>query len=199
MSEAESVDGWLTRNPDLLRYAAPVAAFIGTGLLWRSGQSGSWNAMATEWLGFVAAGGIAAFPFGVYLIVDGCLALRRASAAVRWPRAKGKIESSEVCQSFGSRYYAPEVTYRYTVDDTDFIGETIQSTRVGFSETEAREIAGRYPVGAEVKVRYDPQRPWSCMLELSPGAGRGRIIVGAVCLAAPVVFATLAVWQNSYY
>jgi hypothetical protein len=199
MSEAGIVEGWLASNPDVLRFAAPVAAFIGTALLWRSGQSGRWNAMAAEWLGFVAAGGIAAFPFGTYMVVDGRLALRRAAAAVRWPRTKGKIESSEVCQSFGSRYYAPDVTYRYTVDDTDFIGETIQSTRVGLSETEAREIAGRYPVGAEVDVRYDPQRPWSCMLELSPGAGRGRIVVGAACLAAPVVFATLAVWQNSHH
>jgi hypothetical protein len=155
--------------------------------------------MAAEWLGFVAAVGITTFPFGAYMIVDGWLALRRASAAVRWPHAKGKIESSEVRQSLGSAYYAPEVTYRYTVDDTDFIGETIQSTRIGFSETEAREIAGQYPVGAEVEVRYDPQCPSSCMLELGPGAGRGRIFVAAVCLAAPVVFATLAVWHNSYY
>jgi hypothetical protein len=195
MSEAASID-----RGDLMRFAAPVVVLIGTGLLWRSGQSGHWSPMVTEWLNFVGAGGILPFPVAAYFIVDGCLALRRASAAVGWPRTRGKIESSEVRPSGGYGYYVPDVSYSYAVDGTFFTSDAIQSTRIASSsEAEAREIAARYPVGAEVDVRYDSRCPESSVLELGGGAARGRMIIAAIMIAAPIIFATLAAWKNSFY
>ena len=193
MIEIESID-----RDDVMRLAAPVVALIGTGLLWRSGSSGVWSPMVAEWLGFVGAGGILVFPFAAYLFADGWLALRRAADAVNWPCAKGTIEGSEVRPS-GRGYYAPQVSYSYAVEGTVFTGDAIQSTRIVGSETDAGAIAARYPVGAEIDVRYNPRRPESSMLELGPGAARWRMIVAAVMSAGTIIFATLGVWHNSYY
>lgn len=195
MIDADSID-----RDDFMRLGALAAALIATGLLWRSALTGDWSPKVAEWMGFVGAAGITVFPFAAYLMVDGWLARRRASVAANWPRARGKIESSEIrLTSFKYRYYMPAVSYRYAVAGTDFVGDAIEATRFGYSKADAREIAERYPVGAEVDVRYDPRRPQSSMLELGDRAARRRIIFAAILFAAPIVFATLGVWHNSYY
>lgn len=195
MIDADSID-----QDDLIRFTALVGALIATGLLWRSGMTGNWSPMVAEWLGFVDAMGIFLFPFAAYSLADGWLARRRASAAVSWPRARGTIESSRVrLTSFKFALYVADVSYRYAVKGTDFTGDAIQATRVASFKSTAREIAARYPVGAEVDVRYDPSRPRSSMLELGNGAARGRMILGAVTFAAPPILAALGVWHNSTY
>jgi len=192
MSDLDSIDRGV-----LLRFAATAAALIGTGLRWRSGLTGHWSPMVAEWLGFVGAMGIVVFPIAAYFVIDGCLALRRASAAVNWPRARGTIESSAVRRG-GRGFYFADVSYRYAVEGASFTSDAIQSARMGCSKVEAHEIAARYPVGAEVDVRYDPRAHGSSMLELGPGAARGRMILAGVMFAAPIIFATLGVWHNSY-
>ncbi len=195
MSEAARID-----RGDVMRFVAPGVVLIGTALLWQSGHSGRWSPMVADWLSLLGATGILPFPVAAYLIVDGCLALRRASAAVSWPRARGTITSSDVRPTVEVGYYVPEVSYRYAVEGTDFTGDAIQSTRIAYSsETDAREIAARYPIGTEVEVRYDPRDPSSAMLELGPGAARGRMFIAAVCFTTPIAFATLAAWHNSSY
>jgi hypothetical protein len=187
-----------TDRDTLLRYAALVAALIGAGLVWRSGSTGQWSPMVAEWLGFVGAMGVPVFPLAAYFIADGLLAMRRASAAVDWPHVSGTIESSEVRRS-GRGLYAPHVSYSYDAEGTHFTSNAIQATRMSRSKTEAGEIVARYPVGAKVDVRYDPQCPWSSMLELGNDAARGRMILAGIMCAAPPIFATLGVWHNSYY
>ena len=184
---------------DYVRIAAPAAALVGVAILYRSADAESLSRMVAEWLRFVAVGGIVPFPVGAYFVADGWLGLRRAAAAVQWPCARGTIEESDVSRSFGS-YYVPTVSYRYAVDGIDFMGEAIQSVRAAYSsETRAREVAARYPIDAEIDVRNDPQRPWSSLLELGNGAARRRMFIGAVCLVAPIIFATLAAWNNSFF
>jgi len=188
---------------EYLRIAAPIAALICVAILYHSAATASWSRMAAEWLRDVAAAGIAPFPVGAYFVADGWLGLRRATAAARWPCAKGRIESSSVRRSYASParcYYAPVVFYRYTVADRAFDGHAFQSVGTAYaSEAEARAITGRYPAGAEVTVHYDPQRPWIGMLDLGNRAARRRILIGAACLVAPIIFATLAAWDNSFF
>jgi hypothetical protein len=182
---------------EYLRIAAPVAALIVVALVYQSAGWGSWSPAVAEWLRFIAAGGLLPFPLAAYCVADGWLGLRRASAAVHWPCARGTIEASDVGPSFGS-YYVSRVSYRYKVDGDEFVAADIQSVRIAYSsETLAREVAARYPVGAGIDVRYDPQRPWSSLLELGNEAARRRMFIGAVCFAGPVLFATLAAWANS--
>ena len=127
MIDADSID-----QDDFMRLGALVAALIATGLLWRSALTGNWSPMVAEWLGFVGAAGITLFPFAAYLIVDGWLARHRASVAANWPRARGKIESSEIrLTSFKFRYYMPAVSYRYVVAGTEFVGDASEAPRFG--------------------------------------------------------------------
>jgi hypothetical protein len=188
---------------EYLRIAAPIAALIGVAILYHSAGTASWSRPLAEWLRDLAASAIAPFPVGAYFVADGWLGLRRAIAAARWPCAHGRVEASSVRPSYASVakcYYAPVVSYRYTVADRAFDGHAIQSVGTAYaSEAEAKAIASRYPAGAEVTVRYDPQRPWIAMLELGNRAARRRMVIGAACLAAPFIFATLAAWHNSFF
>ncbi|HLH90073.1 MAG TPA: DUF3592 domain-containing protein [Xanthobacteraceae bacterium] len=182
-----------------MRLAALVVALIATGLLWRSASTLDWSPKVAEWMGFVGAMGICMFPFAAYMLVDGWVARRRASDAVSWPHARGTIASSRVrLTSFKFALYMADVTYRYAVKGTDFTGNAIQATRIASSKSTAREIAARYPVGAEVDVRYDPRSPGSSMLELGDGAARGRMIMAAIFFAVPIILATLGVWYNHH-
>lgn len=188
---------------EYLRIAAPVAALIGVAILYHSAGTASWSRTLAEWLRDLAASAIAPFPIGVYLMADGWLGLRRATAAARWPSAKGRIESSSIRRSYASParcYYAPVVSYRYAVADRAFDGHAFQSVGTAYSsQAEAQAIVDRYPAGAEVTVHYDPQRPWIGMLDLGNRAARRRMLIGAACLAAPFIFATLAAWHNSFF
>jgi hypothetical protein len=188
---------------EYLRIAAPAAALLCVAILYHSAATASWSRMVAEWLRDVAAAGVVPLPFGAYFVADGWLGRRRATAAAHWPCVNGTVISSSVRQSYSSParcYYVPVASYRYTVADRAFEGHAIQSVGTAYSsETEAKAIAGRYAAGAEVAVRYDPQRPWIAMLDLGNRAARRRMLIGAACLAAPFIFATLAAWHNSYF
>lgn len=93
--------------------------------------------------------------------------VRRAQAAEAWPAVDGVvIESSHVlgCGKRGIAFF-PTVRYEYRVG-----GIARRGGRITFGDercaTEAtvKDIAGRYPVGAVVKVSFDPQAPNEAVL-----------------------------------
>jgi hypothetical protein len=51
------------------------------------------------------------------------------------------------------------------VDGRTFDGGTLRALALCGSETAARGVLARYPVGAEVEGRYDPARPEVAYLE----------------------------------
>jgi Protein of unknown function (DUF3592) len=66
-------------------------------------------------------------------------------------------------------FYVPVVTYEY-----DFGGRSFQSAQVtsggstaSGSKAHAEKVAGRYPVGAAVRVRYNPENPGEAVLKTS--------------------------------
>jgi hypothetical protein len=116
--------------------------------------------------------------------------LQDARASVSWPTAEGVVSSSEVDHSTdaeGGDSYSPEVTYQYQVD-----GQNLANNQIKFGENsyssrrKAEEIAAAYPVGKQVTVYYEPERPDNAVLE--PGVSAGSYIV----LGIGVLFIALA-------
>ena len=62
--------------------------------------------------------------------------------------------------------FVPVVRYEYRVEGRAYTSSRINFSVVqGISEDWARGITGRYPVGQEVVVYYDPQKPSDAVLE----------------------------------
>jgi len=114
-----------------------------------------------------------AFGAGVPVTVYGVMLILDAWASEGWPTTSGRVIESRVTETrsrnSGTDYRA-EITFEYEVD-----GAAHRSDRWTFnnpkfnSSSEARAVASRYPVDAEVEVYFDPDDPSTAVLQ--PGAG----------------------------
>ena len=134
---------------------------------------------------------------GIFVIVQGILARKRAKETESWPTVPGTVLSSEVITS--QRYdsdapghqrttYTPSVNYQYSV-----MGQVYTSKRISFGEKNAgrkkcNEIVARYPAGSPVNVRYNPEKPDEAVLESSARGSTGNIILGIVFFALAIFF-----------
>lgn len=122
---------------------------------------------------------------GIFLLVGlgltywGWNILQDARASESWPTADGVVIRSEVTRSTdaeGSDSYSPEITYAYTVNNEQLANKTIKFGENSYSNRrKAEEIANSYPVGRNVTVYYDPEKPDKSVLE--PGVSAGSYIV----------------------
>lgn len=109
---------------------------------------------------------------GLLSLGEGLSLMHTTDVQRGWPTAQGVVTASYVEDEPASdgTYYSPVVVYEY-----DAGGAHRQSSRISYvaqSSTErswALEVAGRYPVGANVTVHYDPGDPGYALLE--PGTG----------------------------
>jgi len=184
-----------------LRIAVPVLAFCAVPAVYNSSSMGDWPATVAEFLRTVALVGFGVFPLGAYFVVDGLHNLLRTRSAEHWPTTKGLVTASRVGDSYGGYgafWHAPRVSYRYEVAGVPFEGELIQTARLVFSsESDAAEVSARYPVSAEVTVRYDPRNPEFGILDLGRASARREIVVGLCAIAAPFVLGALITRLNS--
>jgi len=114
-----------------------------------------------------------------------------------WPSVDGLVVASEVVRTGGGRGstgYRPRVVYQYEVH-----GKALEADRVSHGEAIAKtqqhasHIVGRYPVGSNVPVFYDPDSPESAALET--GFGIGAVAIpgfGAAVFLAGVAYVGLA-------
>lgn len=96
---------------------------------------------------------------------------KRMAVVSTWPTTMGTVTNSFVEQrsdSEGTTSY-PVVQYSYQVG-----GQSYQSSKrapgMEVGGTGARSVVARYPVGAQVMVFYDPQKPSDAVLERSAPA-----------------------------
>lgn len=99
---------------------------------------------------------------------------RKAGGARAWPQAPGRITASDVVHKVETDadnrlqdifYVRP--TYAYEVDGRALTGERVSfgaSSRFE-SRKAAEALAGRYPVGRDVAVLYNPRKPQESALE----------------------------------
>jgi hypothetical protein len=126
---------------------------------------------------FIIAFGVVAF-----LIIQRNLSLARKSAS--WPSVDGIIVKSELVQRqrrVGGRKEKPQpdIEYTYRIKQTEYRGNQVSAggLRVGGM---AGQWVGRYPVGKQVPVHYDPKDPSVAVLEPGLPSGVQWIYVGPV-------------------
>lgn len=156
---------------------------------------------------------------GGILTAVGGLKLAQARASTAWPVVPGTVLTSTVEKSESKRIrndnrtkkrrslspvkistkdqtktsitYRAAVTYGYSVEGVDHVGDRIVIGAVSSNDQErAEEISRRYPEGGEVEVHYDPADPATSVLEpgvhggayLLPGIGTFFFLFGGVII-----------------
>jgi len=125
------------------------------------------------------------FSMGIFLLVGAGLTfwgwniLQNARASASWPTADGIVTRSQVSHSTdaeGGDSYQPQVTYKYSANNSTYENNTIKFGENSYSSRrKADEIAANYPIGKSVAVYYDPEKPDRSVLE--PGVSAGSYIV----------------------
>lgn len=131
--------------------------------------------------------GTLGFPLGASLLISGLADWRRAGLSEGWPTAPGRILKSEADMRLGKgpRHIA-DVRYEYEVDGRRYTGSKVQFSQGNYrSNAEAQAVVGRYPVGTEVAVRYDPNDPAVAGLESSPASAMQTLWLGVIALLMP--------------
>ncbi|MGV1014896.1 MAG: DUF3592 domain-containing protein [Methyloceanibacter sp.] len=132
---------------------------------------------------------------GGYLIYAGLKNRRLAQASELWPMAGGTVLGAEVTTRTyrnpkartTTTTYAPQIRYAYRVTGTDY-----ESAVIRFGDLEsgnskfAEELVAKYPAGATVAVRYDPESPERAALE-TVSAGGTQVWTGAVFIVVPLI------------
>lgn len=132
---------------------------------------------------------------GIVFCVLGFGKLPNALASSKWPTADGKVTSSKVfLNPESTRYYHPEISYQYTVNDLPYTADKLSYHGGSFSKGEAQLKADEYSVGKEVLVYYNPSDPHQAVLErgvawsnlLFPAIGVGLFVIGLLIALATV-------------
>jgi hypothetical protein len=146
---------------------------------------------------------------GIFLIYRSMQSRKRVEASQGWPSTVGQITESRVAHSThtdsegdSNDSYTPYVTYTYQVAGQEYTGRDIAfGFKQGYNNaSKAEAVVGKYPLGAQVSVYYDPADPQKAVLERQAGGfGIGLalgiifLVIGA-CLGCGGVFALIYAW-----
>lgn len=128
------------------------------------------------------------FLVGAGLTWWGWTIVRNARASASWPTVQGMITETdlEFSTDEDGDTWTPRVAYTYLVNGISYENFTIKFGETSYgSESTAREVLVRYPVGQAVTVYYDPADPDRAVLE--PGVSGGSYIVISIGLIFLVV------------
>ena len=129
-------------------------------------------------------GGVALFPLAI--ILYGQYQLHQARQSEQWPVVPGKIVRSFVKSSIseGETIYSADIKYAYTVQGVEHRSDVVV---IGGHSYGANATVNRYPLGKEVSVSYDPEKPRRAVLE--PGV----FFYGAHEIGGMILFSILTV------
>ena len=130
---------------------------------------------------------------------------RMAEAAAQWPTTDGTVISTDVVKRVSKSenafdYFVPQIRYEYETNGIRRQGDVI---RIGLGdmgypeEKEAREHVARYPVGATIPVRYDPQDPEHAVLEIGQIGVSRKILAGFIFAGIGIAAIVFAIWSAS--
>ena len=112
---------------------------------------------------------------GVVLLAGWAFLIRDWVVSVNWPAMTGTVRGALVEAARETDPlrpwerkdgYRPVIRYAYTVDDQTYVGSRYSATREPFfvSQTEAEAMVDRFPIGAGVRVRVNPNDPKQSLL-----------------------------------
>jgi hypothetical protein len=127
---------------------------------------------------------------GLALIGWTIFSYRKAQEALSWPTASGKILSSALRHEDGEiSGYVSEISYKYQAYGVHHIADVRQFGGTSISsKMQAQRIVEQYPIGREITVYFNPNKPAQAVLE--PGKidwvtaviGVGFVVIGLMCL-----------------
>lgn len=152
---------------------------------------------------------VALFGLGVFLIVWGIRSRKKAEESSRWPTVVGSISEAFIQENrnrdsdgYTTTTYIPKINYQYQIGGQIFTGNrfTFGFEKSYGSKKKAQEALTAYPVGGQINVFYNPQKPEEAVLEQKAQGSVGGIIAGIIlvvimlCLACPGMAVYL--WNN---
>ncbi len=132
------------------------------------------------------------FPFAVYKAWQN---VQMAKASVNWPTTTGRVTASDIKKVVFRRQ--PQITYAYSVNGTPYVSQRV-SFAGGYKPKDVDPVLARYPVGTEVTVAHDPQRPGEATLET--GANKqvtAQLRILLICFFFIVAMNILSYWVKS--
>ncbi len=145
-----------------------------------------WFALLCGGFFFLVFGGL-----GVWLIVSSRKQRQQVAASQNWPTTVAQITLAEVRESSQTdsegdiqRYYYPQVKYTYQVGGIMYQGDklTFGAKRGYASLKKANEEIARYPLGTQVQVYYNPEKPQEAVLEQRAVGSNFMLIFGIIAL-----------------
>jgi len=143
-------------------------------------------------------GGILAVCVG--LLIDFTRDYCHRNEGARWPTASAVVTVSRVRDGClkAVKAYAPQVEYRYTVAGSEHIGSRLRFSYLSDwgSESAANRTISALPVGRQIDVHYNPEKPWESVVEggLSQDEEETYYFLAGLGLFFSIAFA-LMLWQ----
>ncbi|RCK72143.1 MAG: hypothetical protein ANABAC_2124 [Anaerolineae bacterium] len=128
---------------------------------------------------------------GVWLVITSRKERQKAAASQNWPSVPAQINLAEVRERSSlddegdvRRTYYAHVEYSYQVGGVTYQGDKIAfgARKEYSSPKKPREEIARYPVGAQVRVYYNPENPKEAVLEHHVVGGNFMLIFGILAL-----------------
>lgn len=126
----------------------------------------------------------------------------RQHQSADWPTTEGRVTFSAVSrisQPAQNPDYRADVGYAYQVDRRSLLGSRVRLVDTGVrSEAAQRAIVDRYPVGATVRVHYDPADPRTTVLEAGLGSSdvsRGLLALGLAMVPVVMLVHVVHRWR----
>jgi hypothetical protein len=141
--------------------------------------------------------GLIALAFAVVMLVVRRNAAKKASASAAWPTTTGKITFAAVeavPDRDGRRdMYRALVRYNYQANGREHAGDRVAWGGIvsSSSKSGAATIVGRYRVGQDVRVYYDPKDAAESVLEPTATGGTNALLFIAIIAAVVGVGAIL--------
>lgn len=144
-----------------------------------------WNPYVIILVLFVVAG------FAVTLW--GLKVIARGRRTLRWPSTEGAIEESRLVSDTDDLF--PHILFSYRVGVQTYRRELGFPGGTNPTPEFAASYVKKFPVGARVRVFYDPERPDQATLE--PGLAQGDWMIFALGLSATILGILLLVFGHS--
>jgi hypothetical protein len=130
------------------------------------------------------------FVVGIVLIIKAVRDRKKAEASAVWPSTAGTVTESTIEETYtrdedGHRetHFKPVVRYTYQVVGSSYTGNQIAFGGGSSSNYKsAQQTIAAYPVGAQVTVYYNPEKPEEAVLERRAASSKVLLIVGIVFL-----------------
>lgn len=111
---------------------------------------------------------------GLIAFVKSVLSQRKSVACKNWPRVTGTISKSKRGADQGNDAI-PLISYEYSIEESKFVGTTINFHPIGYDVRSTNDVLKKYPVGSEVDVFFDPHNHQNSVLEAGGETFKGML------------------------